>query len=64
MNGTRLRQPSADWIERIVLRPGADGLHVTLQGDFGAILEWPPPAGGMSVSAVAGEGFEPPTHGL
>ena len=27
-------------IERIVLTPDADGLHVTLKGDFGAILEW------------------------
>ena len=27
-------------IERIVLKPGADGLHVTLKGDFGAILDW------------------------
>ena len=54
----------------------ADGghLHVTLQGGFGAILEWTgtgdrkemtdTPGSGMSVSMVAGEGLEPPTHGL
>ena len=61
-------------IERIVLTPDVDGLHVTLKGDFGAILEWTgngnrkevtdTPGSGMSVSVVAGEGLEPPTHGL
>ena len=53
--------------------PGADGLHVALQGDLGAVVEltgngetneatdtpW-----GMPVPVVAGEGLEPPTHGL
>ena len=63
-------------IERIVLTPGADGgdLHITLQGDFGAILEWTgnghkkevtdTPGSGMSVSVVAGAGFEPITFRL
>ena len=56
-------------IERIVLTPDTDGLHVTLKGDFGAILEWTgngnknegtdTPGSGMSVSVVAGVGFEP-----
>ena len=51
------------------LTPDADGLHVTLKGDFGAILEWTgngekkeatdTPGWGMSVSVVAGAGFEP-----
>ena len=54
-------------IERIVLTPDADGLHVTLKGDFGAILEWTgngakkevtdTPGSGMSVSVVAGERY-------
>lgn len=58
-------------IERIVLTPDADGLHVTLKGDFGAILEWTgsgdekevtdTPGSRMSVSEVAGAGFEPAT---
>ena len=61
-------------IDRIVLTAEADGLHVTLKGGFGAILEWTgngtkkgatdTPGSGMSVSMVAGEGLEPPTHGL
>ena len=61
-------------IDRIVLTADADDLHVTLKGGFGAILEWTgtgakkgatdTPGSGMSVSMVAGEGLEPPTHGL
>ena len=53
---------------------GCRDLQVTLLGDYGAILEWTgngdrkevtdTPASEMSVSVVAGEGFEPPTHGL
>ena len=53
---------------------GCRDLQVTLQGDYGAILEWTgngdrkeatvTPASEMSVWVVAGEGFEPPTHGL
>ena len=63
-------------IERIVLTPGAKRgeLHAALHGDLGTILEWAgnggrkgatdTPGSGMSVSVVAGEGFEPPTQGL
>ena len=63
-------------IERIVLTPGAKRgeLHAALHGDLGTIIEWAgsggakgatdTPRSGMSVSVVAGEGFEPPTQGL
>ncbi len=63
-------------IERIVLTPGAKRgeLHAALHGDLGTILEWAGSGrakgatdilrGRMSVSVVAGEGFEPPTQGL
>ena len=63
-------------VERIVLTPGpkwAD-LHATLHGDLGTILEWTGngaekektdiPGSGMSVSVVAGVGFEPTTFRL
>ena len=53
---------------------GRGDLQVTLQSDYGAILEWTgngdrkeatdTPGSEMSVPVVAGEGFEPPTHGL
>ena len=57
-------------VERIVLTPGAGrgDLQVTLRGDLGTILEWAgngvekektdTPSSGMSVSVVAGAGFE------
>ena len=58
-------------IERIVLTPDADGLHVTLKGDFGAILEWTgngdkkevtdTPGLGMSASVVGSVGAIPET---
>ena len=63
-------------IERIVLTPGAKWaeMNAVLHGDLGTIFEW---AGSgrkntktdilmpeMSVSVVAGEGFEPSTFGL
>ena len=63
-------------IERIVRTPGAKRgeMGATLQGDLGTILEWAgngqgttrtdTPARGMSVSVVAGAGFEPTTFGL
>ena len=63
-------------IERIVLTPGAKrgDLDVTLRGDLGTILQWTgggtekektdTPASGMSVSVVAGAGFEPATFRL
>ena len=63
-------------IERIVLTPGEKRgeMHAALHGDLGTILEWAGakggrkvtdiPRGGMSVSVVAGGGFEPPTFGL
>ena len=63
-------------IERIVLTPGAKrgDLEITLRGDLGTILEWTgsgaekektdTPASGMSVSVVAGAGFEPATFRL
>ena len=63
-------------VERIVLTLGpkwAD-LHATLHGDLGTILEWTGngaekektdiPGSGMSVSVVAGAGFEPATFRL
>ena len=63
-------------VERIVLTPDpkwAD-LHATLRGDLGTILEWTGngaekektdiPGSGMSVSVVAGAGFEPATFRL
>ena len=62
-------------IERIVPMPGAErgNLQVTLQDDLGAILEWTgnrdrkeatdTPGSGMSVSVVAGVGFEPTPSG-
>ena len=63
-------------IERIVLTPGEKRgeLHAALHGDLGTILEWAgsgsrkgatdTPARGMSVSVVAGAGFEPLTSRL
>ncbi len=63
-------------IERIVLTPGANRgeMDVALHGDLGTILEWTttrdgikktdPPSSGMSVSVVAGAGFEPATSRL
>ncbi len=61
-------------IERIVLAPGEKRgeMDITLRGDLGAILEWAgggngktdTPASGMSVSVVAGAGFEPATFRL
>ena len=63
-------------IERIVLLPGPSrgDLQITLRGDFGSILEWTgndpettktdTPSSGMSVSVVAGVGFEPTTFRL
>ena len=62
-------------VERIVLTPGAKRgeMNATLHGDLGAMLEWAgngdgrhrtdTPARGMSVSVVAGAGFEPATLG-
>ncbi|MGO9674273.1 MAG: recombinase family protein, partial [Methylocella sp.] len=56
-------------IERITLRPGAKRgeIAATLHGDLGTILEWTAPkqntpgavASGVSVSVVAGAGFDP-----
>ena len=63
-------------IERIVLTPGdrRGEMHASLHGDLGTILEWAgsgagrkatdTPARGMSVSVVAGVGFEPTTFRL
>ena len=61
-------------IERITLAPGPKRgeIAATLHGDLGTILEWaaqnantPGPAGsGVSVSVVAGTGFEPVTFRL
>ncbi len=63
-------------IERIVLTPGAKHgeLHAALHGDLGTILEWAGSGrakgatdilrGRMSVSVVAGAGFEPATFRL
>ena len=62
-------------IERIVLAPGAKRgeMNATLHGDLGTILEWTAkgrrnetdtPSSGMSVSVVAGAGFEPATFRL
>ena len=59
-------------IERIVLTPGAKRgeMHAALHGDLGTILEWAAkgatdiPQNGMSVSVVAGAGFEPATFRL
>ena len=61
-------------IERITLTPGAERgqIDATLHGDFGTILRWTahqqktPGAGasGVSVSVVAGAGFEPATFRL
>ncbi len=60
-------------IERIVLTPGEkrSELEITLRGDLSRILEWTgnrpettktdTPLSGMSVSVVAGVGFEPTT---
>ncbi len=60
-------------IERIVLTPGEKWaeMNAVLHGDLGAILEWAGngrentktyiPMPGMSVSVVAGTGFEPAT---
>ena len=63
-------------IDGIVLKPGAKRgeLEVTLRGELGNILEWTgsgaenektdTPLSGMSVSVVAGAGFEPATFRL
>ena len=63
-------------IDRIVLTPGArrGEMGAALHGDLGAILEWTGnghektktdiPMSGMSVSVVAGVGFEPTTFRL
>ena len=63
-------------IDRIVLMPGArrGDMDVALHGDLGAIVEWTgngqgktktdTPMSGMSVSVVAGVGFEPTTFRL
>ncbi len=63
-------------IERIVLTPGTKRVEMgaTLYGDLGAILEWTgkgqrttrtdTPMSGVSVSVVAGAGFEPATFRL
>ena len=62
-------------IERVVLTPGAKRgeMDATLYGDLGAVLEWTTkgrknetdtPSSGMSVSVVAGAGFEPATFRL
>ncbi|MXY39297.1 MAG: recombinase family protein [Rhodospirillaceae bacterium] len=63
-------------IERIVLTPGAKRgeMAAALHGDLGTILEWAgngrgkgatdTPRSGMSVSVVAGVGFEPTTFRL
>ena len=63
-------------IDRIVLTPGArrGEMGAALHGDLGAILEWTgnghektktdTPMTGMSVSVVAGAGFEPATFRL
>ena len=63
-------------IESIVLTPGEKrgDLEITLRGDLGAILRWAgnghettktdTPSSGMSVSVVAGAGFEPATFRL
>ena len=63
-------------IERILLTPGEKRgeLEITLRGDLGRILEWTgnrpettktdTPLSGMSVSVVAGVGFEPTTFRL
>ncbi len=61
-------------IERITLTPGPNRgeIAATLHGDFGTILEWTAQkqntpgafASGVSVSVVAGTGFEPVTFRL
>ena len=63
-------------IDGIVLTPGEKRgeLQVTLRGELGKILEWTgngaekektdTPISGMSVSVVAGAGFEPATFRL
>ncbi len=63
-------------IERIVLTPGEKRgeMHAALHGDLGTILEWAGSGSrknrtdtlrrGMSVSVVAGVGFEPTTFRL
>ena len=63
-------------IDGIVLTPGEKRgeLQVTLRGELGKILEWTgsgaekektdTPVSGMSVSVVAGAGFEPATFRL
>ena len=63
-------------VERIVLTPGAKRgeMNAALHGDLGTILEWAgsgsgkgatdTPGSGMSVSVVAGVGFEPTTFRL
>ena len=63
-------------IQRITLTPGPKRgeIAATLHGDLGTILEWTArqgqknktdtPAAGVSVSVVAGGGFEPLTFRL
>jgi hypothetical protein len=61
-------------IERITLSPGPGRgeIDATLHGDFRTILEWThrqknktdTPLSGVSVSVVAGAGFEPATFRL
>ena len=61
-------------VERITLMPGAERgqIDATLHGDFGEILRWTAQkqktpgafASGVSVSVVAGAGFEPATFRL
>ena len=63
-----------DIIERITLSPGPGRgeIDATLHGDFRTILEWThrqknktdTPLSGVSVSVVAGAGFEPATFRL
>ena len=66
-------------VERLAEALAAPGdkhgeMHATLHGNLGTIIEWAGarggkkvtdiPRGGMSVSVVAGAGFEPATFGL
>ena len=71
--GRRQCDSSRGLIDGIVLTPGEKRgeLQVTLRGELGKILEWTgsgagnektdTPLSGMSVSVVAGAGFEPAT---
>ncbi len=59
-------------IERVTLSPGdkRGEMRATLHGDLATIVEWTrknktdTPGSGMSVSVVAGRGFEPLTFRL